>query len=105
MLPFPLALPQEHDPGSGYLYNSALRYYHDTKSGWYFGGDPPCWTQNPPIPEVARYERFYQAPEEEQGGAGPLPQGRPGLSTTVRLLHPLPRPSAPLAHVSSQNDP
>ncbi|GMH39622.1 hypothetical protein BSKO_07520 [Bryopsis sp. KO-2023] len=44
------------DAASGYYYNELQRYYFDKASRWYYGGEPPDWTQNPPIPETARFD-------------------------------------------------
>ena len=45
----------EPDAGTGYLYNKAQRFYYDKTSSMYYGGDPPVWTAEPPMPAAARY--------------------------------------------------
>ena len=46
----------ERTDHSAYLYNSALRWYYDDKSGFYYGGEPPEWTSSPKIPEAAKFK-------------------------------------------------
>uniref|UniRef100_A0A061QZT2 WW domain-binding protein 4 n=1 Tax=Tetraselmis sp. GSL018 TaxID=582737 RepID=A0A061QZT2_9CHLO len=75
----------EPDAGSGYLYNAALRYYYDKNTGWYYGGDPPSWTPNPPIPEVAKFSQYYQQPDAEEAANPPPLSHAKGLGTTRRL--------------------
>ena len=58
----------ERSPESKYWYNKQLRWYYDDKSGFYYGGEPPGWTQQPSIPEGARFEVLHQGAED---GAGP----------------------------------
>lgn len=61
----------EPDAGSGYMYNAVQRYYYDTASSMYYGGEPAVWTQEPSIPQAARYG--YSAAEEGEdlkGAAG-----------------------------------
>ena len=47
-----------------YLYNAVHRYYLDTKTGMYYGGDPAAWTNKPKIPVEASYE---PEPSRDQG--------------------------------------
>jgi hypothetical protein len=45
---------------SPYLFNTELNFYYDTKTGFYYGGDPPEWLKNPRIPEGAKYEQLMK---------------------------------------------
>ena len=45
----------EPDAGSGYMYNAVHRYYYDTASSMYYGGEPAVWTLEPMMPQAARY--------------------------------------------------
>jgi hypothetical protein len=47
----------EKNSASEYLLNKALNYYYDEKSGFYYGGEPPVWTNDPDIPEGAKYKQ------------------------------------------------
>lgn len=45
---------------SGYHYNALHRWYYDTKSKMYYGGEPPDWTQQPAdLPPSARFEAMH----------------------------------------------
>ena len=44
------------DEGSGYHYNAVHRWYYDTASSMYYGGEPPTWTKVPDLPDDAKYE-------------------------------------------------
>lgn len=46
---------------SAYWYNTRLRWYYDDKTGLYYGGDPPVWSQTPAIPEGARFDQLGPA--------------------------------------------
>lgn len=61
---------QEYHVDSGYYYNALHRWYYDLKSTMYYGGDPPEWTANPPLPADARYAGAAQ-PRAAPGGAAP----------------------------------
>lgn len=61
--PQPSACTQELQPASGYMYNAVQRWYYDPASTQYYGGDPPTWATDPPIPKEARYEVMH-APDE-----------------------------------------
>lgn len=50
----------ERGPDSKYWYNKHLRWYYDDKSGFYYGGEPPGWTQQPAIPDGARFEKLHK---------------------------------------------
>jgi hypothetical protein len=45
---------------SPYLFNKQLKFYYDEKTGFYYGGDPPEWVQNPKIPDGAKYENLMK---------------------------------------------
>ena len=47
---------QVKDEGSGYHYNAVHRWYYDTASSMYYGGEPPTWTKVPDLPDDAKYE-------------------------------------------------
>lgn len=47
---------QVKDQGSEYHYNAVHRWYYDTASSMYYGGEPPTWTKVPDIPADAKYE-------------------------------------------------
>lgn len=51
-----LSALQVKDEGSGYHYNAVHRWYYDTASSMYYGGEPATWTKVPDIPEDAKYE-------------------------------------------------
>ena len=57
---------QVKDEGSGYQYNAVHRWYYDTTSGMYYGGETPTWTKVPDLPEDAKYEAMA-APSSAQG--------------------------------------
>lgn len=78
--PSPVPWPQEHHPGSGYYYNAAQRWYFDLKSRMYFGGEPPDWTADPPIPAAARYDPPAPAPAAP---AAPRPTAARGPQNVV----------------------
>ncbi|KAK9830398.1 hypothetical protein WJX72_011529 [[Myrmecia] bisecta] len=40
---------------SGYMYNEVQRYYFDSATGMYYGGDPPAWTLTPQMPVGALF--------------------------------------------------
>lgn len=64
----------EPDAGSGYMYNAVQRYYYDTASSMYYGGEPADWTQQPNIPQAARYASSAKEREGEEpkaAGGGP----------------------------------
>jgi hypothetical protein len=52
-------------PDSKYLYNVALKFYYDQATGFYYGGEPPAWTQSPSIPDGALYKNMH--PEKASG--------------------------------------
>ncbi len=47
---------QVKDESSGYHYNAVHRWYYDTASSMYYGGELPTWTKVPDLPEDAKYE-------------------------------------------------
>lgn len=47
---------QVKDEGSGYHYNAVHRWYYDTSTSMYYGGEPPTWTKVPDLPDDAKYE-------------------------------------------------
>lgn len=53
---------------AGYFYNAVHRWYYDTKSGMYYGGDPIEWTDKPSLPREARYE-VINKPQPAPGSA------------------------------------
>eukprot|EP00873_Tetraselmis_striata_P006059 jgi/Tetstr1/426323/TSEL_016638.t1 len=57
------------DRGSGYLYNEALRWYYDKSTKFYYGGNPPEWTQNPPIPDAAKFREGAAAAAKPSSAA------------------------------------
>jgi hypothetical protein len=48
----------ERSDTADYWYNKHLRWYFDVKTGFYYGGEPPAWTQDPGIPDAARFEKM-----------------------------------------------
>lgn len=45
---------------TGYHYNALHRWYYDTKSKTYYGGEPADWTQQPSsLPHAARFEVMH----------------------------------------------
>lgn len=66
----------ERDAGSGYLYNAVQRYYYDTATGIYYGGEPAVWTQEPKMPLAARHASSAAEDGDElkaAAGAPPWP--------------------------------
>lgn len=45
----------EWDEGSNLYYNERHAYYHDAKTGYYYGGSEPQWTLAPAIPSEALF--------------------------------------------------
>lgn len=58
---------------SPYLFNAALQWYYDKQTGFYYGGDPPAWTQAPAIPQGALYESLSAGKGASISAACPLP--------------------------------
>lgn len=74
---------------SPYLFNAALNWYYDGKTGFYYGGEPPAWTQAPAIPQGARYESL--APKKGARTSRPLraclhAAAPPGVPAAQRCL-------------------
>lgn len=59
-------------------YNAHHRYYYDRKTQMYYGGVPPAWTNDPPLPSEALY-----------GAAGPVVTVASGgeKASSLQLTH------------------
>lgn len=56
----PLSPAQVLGEDTGYHYNALHRWYYDTGSKMYYGGEPPEWTAAPSgLPHAARFEVMY----------------------------------------------
>ncbi len=64
---------QVKDQGSGYHYNAVHRWYYDTASSMYYGGEPPTWTKVPDIPADAKYEAMTASAAEGSTACSALP--------------------------------
>ncbi|CAD7703735.1 unnamed protein product [Ostreobium quekettii] len=104
----------EDDPDSGYHYHSVYRHYYDPKSGWYYGGDPPQWTQQPNIPEACRFggtcQSCWQLGQAGGTGAGDaLGTGRSASADPAQLYEErtvkVVVPSHPLAQLGGHGMP
>ncbi|KAL3138161.1 hypothetical protein ABBQ38_005388 [Trebouxia sp. C0009 RCD-2024] len=85
------------DEGSGYHYNAAHRWYYDTATSMYYGGEPATWTKVPDLPDDAKYEAMA-APAAVTGPGGqdmgPSTSGRlagapQGVKRKSTAAHPL----------------
>lgn len=59
----------ERTDASPYWYNKQLQWYFDDKSNFYYGGEPPGWTQNPAIPDGAKYDKLSDAAKSGEHSA------------------------------------
>ena len=71
---------QEFQSGSGYYYNAVHKWYYDLASRMYYGGDPPDWTNSPPIPN----ESLYVDENNNIDGGGDLATTAATTTTTAK---------------------
>ena len=65
-----------------------FRWYYDTKTKYYYGGDPIAWTQDPRLPSAARFgvapHRGGPVPAEAGTSSGAAAAGSRGAAAAAR---------------------
>ncbi|DBA86891.1 hypothetical protein WJX79_010006 [Trebouxia sp. C0005] len=92
------------DQGSEYHYNAVHRWYYDTASSMYYGGEPPTWTKVPDIPADAKYEAMTASAAAGPDASGASTSGRPAGAPSAAKRKP-PNIQHPLAEIGGYKMP